>query len=120
MSTEPKNATIYRILTRGIIVKFTDTNTAFIHISRLSKQFISNIPDNFVIGQQVNVYETLNRECKPEYTLIPPTVPKPVTRTTTNIVHTNTLDDMIKRANKSLEDKMPVINKKSKFRSSWK
>ena len=62
---------VIKLLARGIVVQLDDTgNTEFIHISRISKQFVSNITDYVNIGQSLVAQGVKGRDGMNELSLI--------------------------------------------------
>lgn len=62
---------VTKLLARGVVVKLEDTGkTEFIHISRISNQFVSNITDYVNIGQSFVAQGVKGRDGMNELSLI--------------------------------------------------
>lgn len=101
------DAIVVKIMAKGIVVEFDNTqDTGFVHISKLSKDYIKNISDVVNIGDRIKVYcvKSSISECGSELSLIdiatPPVSKKP------------TIDDMIASADIVLKEKLARKNKR--------
>lgn len=99
------NAKVTRILNKGVVVTLDNTNqTEFIHISKLSDKYISDISDEFNVGD--NVYaiavkgsDRIELSLKNSQTLNKGTVKKLSSQN-------KSLDEMILHAESVLNDKL--------------
>lgn len=107
---------VTKLLARGIVVQLEDTGkTEFIHISRISKQFVSNITDYVNIGQSFVAQGVKGRDGMNELSLIhlnlnqqepsKQVLPRVVEEPSAN----KRLDEMIAAAETSMHDKVGRI-----------
>ncbi|MCM1361054.1 MAG: S1 RNA-binding domain-containing protein [Clostridiales bacterium] len=113
--------TVTKILSKGIIVKIKDTeDTDFIHISKISTEFVSNINEYVKVGDILSA-RTIKRGDKfsePELSLqhlhlkslYTPEQSVCDTELVTKVSSERNLEDMIAAANLSLKDKMQTIH----------
>ena len=109
--------TVTKLLARGIVVKLDDTGTTeFIHISKISKKFISNIADFVNVGNRLVAKGIRGKNGTNELSLIHLHLGEPGQKV--KEVHAEevnedpavkNLNDMIAAAELSMHDKMGVI-----------
>lgn len=116
--------TVTKILSKGIIVKIKDTEyTDFIHISKISTEFVSNINEYVKVGDILPA-RTIKRGDKfsePELSLqhlhlkslYTPEHSVCDTELVTKVSSERNLEDMIAAANLSLKDKMQTIHSRT-------
>lgn len=110
---------VTKLLTRGIIVQVGETgNTEFIHISRISKQFVSNITDFVSVGTCLTTKGVSGKDGKIELSLIHLNLSKNGGQTdlpneSDKTCSCKNLDDMIAVAELSMHDKIGKLPSKA-------
>lgn len=113
--------TVTKILSKGIIVKIKDTEyTDFIHISKISTEFVSNINEYVKVGDilSARVIKRNGGISEPELSLQHLHLKSLYhtegstydTELATKVSSERNLEDMIAAANLSLKDKMQTIH----------